>query len=219
MDEVSNTPETEITDTRTGATTGTAPGPLPDNLYGPMPDWEFELTPSSTQVIMASLFLALGFTVNMQITERIDTISVGGVSPLWGLFFFALWNMAGAMFFGVSGAIIVANVNPIVANLTATNPLAPIFFATNTLYAVPMALCVWYLKKPGKGLRVEQLGFAHLLSIPLAVVPLAFIWIFILNFTPTVVAMWFVASCIFGWAGFFVAYPFAKKLLESGVVQ
>ena len=219
MDEVSDTADTLSTDTRTNVKKGAAPGPLPDNLYGPLPDWEFELTPTSTQVIMASLFLALGFTVNMQITERIDTVMWGGISPLWGLFFFALWNMAGAIFFGIPGALIVANINPIVANLTATNPLAPTFFATNTLYAVPMALWAWYFKKPGQGLTFSQLGLAHFLSIPLAVIPLVMIWVFILNFTPTVIAIWFVGSCVFGWAGFLVAYPFAKKLLETGVIQ
>jgi hypothetical protein len=219
MDEVTDKTDTIGTDTRTNTAAGSAPGPLPDHLYGPLPDWEFKLTPTSTQVIMASLFLALGFTVNMQITERIDTVMWGGVSPLWGLFFFALWNLGAAIFFGIPGALIVANINPIVANLTATNPLAPTFFATNTLYAVPMALWAWYFKEPGKGLTVKQLGIAHLLSIPLAVVPLAFIWAFVLNFTPAVIAMWYVGSCIFGWTGFFVAYPFAKKLLESGVVQ
>lgn len=197
----------------------TAPGPLPDNLYGQLPDWEFKLWPSSTTVIMASLFLALGFTVNMQITERIDTAMWGGISPLWGLFFFSLWNMPGAIFFGLPGALIVANINPVVANLTATNPLAPTFFATNTLYAVPVALWAWYFKRPGEGLTFTQISIAHFLSIPLAVVPLAFIWLFVLNFTIEVIALWFVASAVFGWAGIFVSYPFAKKLLESGVVQ
>lgn len=219
MDKVSDTTDAVGTGTQRDIKEGTAPGPLPDNLYGQLPDWEFELTPTSTQVIMASLFLALGFTVNMQITERIDTVMWGGVSPLWGLFFFGLWNLAGAIFFGIPGALIVANINPIVANLTATNPLAPTFFATNTLYAVPMALWAWYFKEPGRGLTFTQVGFAHFLSIPLAVIPLALIWIYVLNFTPTVIAMWFGASVVFGWAGVLIAYPFAKKLLESGVVQ
>lgn len=201
-------------------TTGdAAPGPLPDKYYGQLPDWEFTLWPSSTTVIMASLFLALGFTVNMQITERIDTIMWGGISPLWGLFFFALWNAAAAMFFGLPGALIVANVNPIVANLTATNPLAPVFFATNSLYAIPMALWTWYFKDEGEGLTFLQVATAHVLSVPLAVVPLGFVWAFVLQMTPTVIAMWYVASCIAGWLGILVAYPFAKKLLEAGVVQ
>jgi hypothetical protein len=31
--------------------------------------------------------------------------------------------------------------------------------------------------------------------------------------------MWFAASCIAGWLGILIAYPFAKKLLASGVIQ
>lgn len=197
----------------------TAPGPLPEKLYGRLPNWDFKLMPNSTTVIIASLFLALGFTVNMQITERIDTVMWGGISPLWGLFFFSFWNLPGAIFFGIPGALIVANINPMIANLTATNPLAPTFFATNTLYALPMALWAWYLKQPNEGLTFGQLSIAHFLSIPLAVLPLAFIWYFVLNFSFQVIVLWFVASALFGWAGLFVAYPFAKKLLESGVIQ
>jgi len=197
----------------------TAPGPLPESLYGDLPDWNFELWPSSTTVIMAALFLALGFTVNMQITERIDTAMWGGISPLWGIFFFALWNFSGAAFFGLPGALIVANINPIVANLTATNPLAPTFFATNTLYSVPMALWVWYFKRPGQGLTFRQVATAHVLSIPLTLLPLSLIHIYVLHFTMQVVVFWYVAGLVFGYAGLFVAYPFAKKLLEAGVIQ
>lgn len=197
----------------------TAPGPLPENLYGQLPEWEFKLWPSSTTVIMAALFLALGFTVNMQITERIDTAMWGGVSPLWGFFFFGMWNAAGAMFYGIPGALIVANINPIVANLTATNPMAPTFFVTNTLYAVPMALWTWYFKQPGQGLTFRQVSIAHFLSIPLAAIPIAIIHWVVLDFTVELIAFWFVAGSVFGWAGLFVMYPFAKKLLETGVIQ
>jgi len=219
MDEVRDTTDTTSTDIKSSQTEGTAPGPLPDEHYGRLPDWDFTLWPSSTTVIMASLFLALGFTVNMQITERIDTVMWGGISPMWGLFFFSLWNLPAAIFFGIPGALIVANINPMVANLTATNPLAPTFFATNTLYALPMALWCWYFKQPGRGLSFRQAGFAHFLSVPLAVVPLALIWAYVLNFTLPVIAMWFVGSTLFGWAGIFIAYPFTKKLLEAGVIQ
>jgi hypothetical protein len=205
--------------TETVESSTTAPGPLPENLYGDLPDWNFVLWPSSTTVIMAALFLALGFTVNMQITERIDTALWGGVSPLLGVFFFSLWNATGAMFYGIPGALIVANINPMVANLTATNPLAPTFFATNSLYAVPMALWMYYLKQPGEGISFGQFAIAHCLTVPLTLIPLSFIHIFVLNFTLPVTIGWFVAGLVFGYAGMFIAYPFVKKLLEAGVVQ
>jgi hypothetical protein len=199
--------------------TSTAPGPLPEDLYGDLPDWNFALWPSSTTVIMAALFLALGFTVNMQITERIDTALWGGISPLLGLFFFSLWNATGAAFYGLPGALIVANINPVVANLTATNPLAPTFFATNSLYSIPMALWISYLKRPGRGMTFQQFALAHCLSIPLSLLPLSFIHVFVLNFTLPVTIGWYIAGLVFGYAGLFVAYPFIKKLLEAGVVQ
>ncbi|MDX1744398.1 MAG: hypothetical protein R3324_00540 [Halobacteriales archaeon] len=198
---------------------GTAPGPLPDNLYGDLPDWDFDLWPSSTSMIMAALFLALGFTVHMQITERIDTVITGGLIPLLGIFFFSMWQMPAGTFYGITGALIVANINPIVANLTATNPLAPVFFVPNTLYAVGMALWVSRRKQPGQGISFRYVAVGHFLLIPWAVLPVTLIHIFVLQLPTNVVVFWFVVGTLVGYAGLFLAYPFTKKLLEAGVVQ
>lgn len=205
--------------TEAAADAGTAPGPLPDNLYGDLPDWEFDLWPTSTSMIMAALFLALGFTVHMQITERIDTVITGGLIPILGIFFFSMWQMPAGTFYGVTGGLIVANINPIVANLTATNPLAPVFFVPNTIYAVGMALWMSRYKQPGQGVSFRTVAIAHVIIIPWTVLPITLIHIFVLQLPTNAVIFWFVVGLIAGYAGLFVAYPFTKKLLEAGVVQ
>jgi hypothetical protein len=187
-------------------------------MYGELPTWNFKLWPTSTSVIMASLFLALGFTVNMQITERIDTIMWGGAAPLFGVMFLGMWMTAGALY-GIPGALIVANINPIVANLTATNPLAPTFFANNMLYAVPMALFIWYFKDPDGGITFKQLAIAHAVCIPLGFLPVSLVQFIVLEFTLPVIAMWFGAALVSGFIGLFIMYPFVKRLLTAGVVQ
>lgn len=196
-----------------------APGPLPGSLYGELPNWEYHLWPSSTQVIMASMFLALGFIVALQVAERLDTVMFGGVAPIWGTIFYTPWLIAGGFFFGLSGALIVANINPIVANLTATSPLAPLFFPANTLYAVTVALFAWYFKQPGKGLRFRHVVVANAIAGALNIVPYMLYQRIVLEFSFQVIGT--IALVQYGafQASVLIAYPFCKKLLEAGVVQ
>lgn len=202
----------------------TAPGQVErestmSELFGPLPDWEFRLWPSSTQVIMASLFLALGFIVAMQIAERLDTAMFGGVAPIWGTILFTPWLLAGGMFFGLTGALIVANINPIVANLTATSPLAPLFFVANTLFGVTIALLVWYFKEPGEGIRFSQVLVAVAIAGALNIIPYTFFQRIVLEFQWEVIAGLFALQFVVFLVSVVIAYPFCKKLLEAEVIQ
>lgn len=208
------------TATREGMTDdSTAPGPLPESMFGELPNWEYRLWPNSTQVIMASLFLALGFIVAMQVAERLDTIMFGGIAPIWGTMFFTPWLIAGGLFFGLSGALIVANINPIVANLTATSPLAPLFFVANTLYAVVIAMFAWYFKEPGQGIRFQHVAVANAVAGGLNIIPYAFFQYIVLQFEPNVIAMIAGIQYVAFQLSLVIAYPFCKKLLEAGVIR
>ncbi|MBP2252470.1 hypothetical protein J2754_002816 [Halarchaeum solikamskense] len=197
----------------------TAPGPLPDRLFGQMPDWNYMLWPKSTQVIMSSLFLALGLIVSLQVAERLDTIMFGGVAPIWGTILFTPWLIAAGIFYGLTGGLIVANINPIVSNLTASSPLAPLFFPANTLYAVTIALFAWYFKTPGEGLRFREVFVANAIAGLLNVVPYILYQTIVLKLPLRVSlgieTIQFVAFIL----SLGIAYPFCKKLLEAGVVQ
>jgi len=77
-----------------------------------------------TRTLVGSLLLAVAFSANMQITERLDQIWTGGLGVPLGHTFAQLWWPTAAIYFGLTGALIVANFNPIIAVLSATHPLA-----------------------------------------------------------------------------------------------
>ena len=63
----------------------------------------------------------------------------GGLAVPLGHTFAQLWWPTAAIFFGLTGALVVANFNPIIAVLSATHPLAWSFFFLNMAELVPLA--------------------------------------------------------------------------------
>jgi hypothetical protein len=92
-----------------------------------------------TRTLVGALLFAVAFSANMQITERIDQIWTGGLAVPLGHTFAQLWWPTAVIFFGLTGALIVANFNPIIAVLSATHPLAWSFFFLNMAEMVPLA--------------------------------------------------------------------------------
>jgi hypothetical protein len=92
-----------------------------------------------TRTLVGSLLLAVAFSANMQITERLDQIWTGGLGVPLGHTFAQLWWPTAAIYFGLTGALIVANFNPIIAVLSATHPLAWSFFFLNMAELIPLA--------------------------------------------------------------------------------
>jgi hypothetical protein len=92
-----------------------------------------------TKTLVGALLLAVAFSVNMQITERIDQIWTGGLGVPLGHTFAQLWWPTAAIFFGLTGALVVANFNPLIAVLSATHPLAWSFFFLNSAETIPIA--------------------------------------------------------------------------------
>ena len=92
-----------------------------------------------TRTLVGSLLLAVAFSANMQITERLDQIWTGGLAVPLGHTFAQLWWPTAAIYFGLTGALIVANFNPIIAVLSATHPLAWSFFFLNMAELIPLA--------------------------------------------------------------------------------
>lgn len=92
-----------------------------------------------TRTLVGALLLAVAFSANMQITERIDQIWTGGLAVPLGHTFAEIWWPSAAIYFGLTGALIVANFNPIIAVLSATHPLAWSFFFLNMSALIPQA--------------------------------------------------------------------------------
>jgi hypothetical protein len=104
-----------------------------------------------TRTVVGSLLLAVAFSANMQITERIDQVWTGGLAVPLGYTFANLWWPTAVIFFGLTGALIVSNFNPILAVLSATHPLAWSFFFLNMSETIPLTfLFRWHLRNKGE---------------------------------------------------------------------
>jgi len=99
-----------------------------------------------TRTLVGSLLLAVAFSANMQITERLDQIWTGGLGVPLGHTFAEVWWPTAAIYFGGTGALIVANFNPIIALLSATHPLAWSFFFLNmaVLFTEAFLFRAWF---------------------------------------------------------------------------
>jgi hypothetical protein len=187
-------------------------------MYGkPLPNWNVTLFPTDTRSIISAVFLALGFTVTMQIGERIDA-AYGGLAPLVAIVIGTFWFASGSMFYGIVGALIVSWVNPVVANLTATGPLAPLWFTVNPMYNVPLALFVRYFKPPDRGLRFWEFQAMNMICGLLAMVTPFIAYLMFLNLTLRVALFWVVAAMVSFFVSGFVTFPILRKMLDSGLI-
>ena len=104
-----------------------------------------------TRTIVGALILGVAFSATMQITERLDQLWTGGLAVPLGHTFAQLWWPTTVIFFGLTGALIAANFNPIIAVLSATHPLAWSFFFLNMAETIPLAFMFrWHLRTKGE---------------------------------------------------------------------
>ena len=122
------------------------------------------LLPLDTKSIVGSVLLAVCFSINMQITERLDNLTGVAIAPVTGIpvanwlgyMFLNLWYPTAVIFFGLTGALIISNFNPIIAVLTATHPLAWSFFFFNMAWAIPNTFVFRYWIQSGKELTIRR---------------------------------------------------------------
>src|SRR5919202_531196 len=85
-------------------------------LFEPIPPIPFpSLWRTDTRSIVGSVLLAVAFSANMQVTERLDTATVGGIIPWTAIPFGIMWFTTACFFFGMTGGLIVASFNQIIA--------------------------------------------------------------------------------------------------------
>ena len=122
------------------------------------------LLPLDTKSIVGSVLLAVCFSINMQITERLDNLTGVAIAPVTGVplanwlgyMFLNLWYPVAVIFFGLTGALIISNFNPIIAIMTATHPLAWSFFFFNMAWAIPNTFVFRYWIQTGKELTMRR---------------------------------------------------------------
>lgn len=127
--------------------------------------------------------------------------------------------MPSAAFYGLTGALITAWINPIISNLTASQPMAPFLFLTNAAHTIPVALLVWVMKSRDKGLKLWQLvligqigglGDALMFGVGNRVI-LHLPWGFISGQVLIVQPCYLVGSLI--------TYGIMRRLVNTGLVQ
>lgn len=197
----------------------TAASSMSAKRWSMLPNWQFRLLPRDTRTIITCVFLGLTMAVILQITERLDLALTGGSIPIVSaIVVCAIW-VPSAAFYGLTGALITAWINPIISNLTASQPMAPFLFLTNAAHTVPVALLVWLMKSRDRGLKLWQLivigqigglGDALMFGVGNRVI-LHLPWDFIAG------QILVVQPCYL--AGSFITYGIMRRLINTGLVQ
>jgi hypothetical protein len=188
-----------------------------------IPWYDFKMWPSGTRAIVASVLFAVCFSATMQITERIDTAMVGGVLDVLGGLFRNVWYWPAVLYFGLTGGLIAANFNPIIAVLTATGPLAPAWFAVNTAHVIPASFLAQHAFETRRATK-EGISLSYFLwrmvivAHPFSLLPLIPVWLFIWKLPVYMAAFWFLV----GWAtsipGGIIGFYLCRSIGRSGLV-
>lgn len=189
-------------------------------LFEPIPPIPFpSLWRTDTRSIVGSVLLAVAFSANMQITERLDTATVGGIIPWTALPFGIMWFTTACFFFGMTGGLIVASFNPIIAVLTATGPLAPVHFTINWSFNIPMAIMAAYVLRRGLPITFTTYVTMVLIAELFLATGLIPVWLFLFKFNAlqtTGLWLWAVLEAI---PASILGFAFVRTVAKSGVLS
>lgn len=186
------------------------------------------LVPLDTKSIVGAVLLAVCFSINMQITERLDTLTGVAIAPITGVAlanwlgytFLNLWYPVAVIYFGLTGALIISNFNPIIAVLTATHPLAWSFFFFNMAWAVPNTFVFRHLIRSDKELTMRRFVMACGVGQFFAAVMFAILMLIVAPGAPTWV---YFAIPAWNWIMFIpggiMGYYFFNAVRNSGVLE
>lgn len=185
--------------------------------------FDYKMWPSGTRAIVASVLFAVCFSATMQITERIDTAITGGVLDVLGGLFRNVWYWPASMYFGLTGGLIAANFNPIVAVLTATGPLAPAWFAVNTAHVIPQAfLCQNAFEKrraTKEGITLNYfLWKMVVVAHPFSLLPLIPVWLFVFKLPILFAAGLFLLGWFTSIPGGIIGFYLCRSIGRAGLV-
>jgi hypothetical protein len=185
----------------------------------PLPNWQFRIFPLDTRSIISAVFFGLGMTVALQIVERIDFALSGGTVFFVATMTVPQFENPAVFFYGLPGAILVAWINPIVANLTATSPLAPLFFTTNALHTIPLALLVWAFKPKDRGFKFWEFLILNQIAGMLDVLPLIWGALVVLEMPSGFGIFQYLIHQLGFLIGSFISFPILHRLLRSGLIE
>lgn len=169
-----------------------------------------------TRTVVGALLLAVAFSATMQITERLDQIWTGGLAVPLGHTFAQAWWPVTVIYFGLAGALLTANFNPILAVLSATHPLAWSFFFLNMSETVPLFFMFrWYLRNRGPLTLVPFVVMASIADFFVNVVQaISLSWLVLQLSTGAIIGLflwqWGMATVIGAPIGYYVYRAFSR---------
>jgi hypothetical protein len=172
-----------------------------------------------TKSIVGSILLAVVFSINMQITERIDSATTGGTFPWLGSMFINLWFPAACIFFGLTGALIIANFNPIIAVLTATHPLAPSFFFANMAYTIPFTFLYRFFARTRREISLPLFTLICMICNIGPTTVLLALWVFLLKLPTPQIILFYVIGILLAIPGSIMGYYFLRYLDRSRLME
>jgi len=102
---------------------------------------------TTTVGLVSAVIMAVLMVVCLQIGERIDTMLTGGVFIPFGIMIEKIFDVLAVVVYGFVAALIVANLNPIISVATASGPMAPLWFFTNTGTVLAARVVHYYIIK------------------------------------------------------------------------
>lgn len=172
-----------------------------------------------TKAIVGSVLLAVVFSINMQITERLDAATTGGTFPWLGSMFINLWFPVACIYFGLTGALIVANFNPIIAVLTATHPLAPSFFFANMAYTIPFTFIFRFVARSGREITYPVFALICIICQFGPTTVLLALWVFLLQLPTWQIVVFYIIGIAVAIPGSAMGYYFWKYVERSGLME
>lgn len=172
-----------------------------------------------TRAIVGSILLAVAFAANMQIAERIDTATVGGIIPWTGTMFARIWFTAAGVFYGLTGALIVASFSPVIAILTSTGPLAPFHIVTNWTFSIPFTLIAHQLLRRKRGLHIVPFALVVVSCALVSGLTLFGLWLYVFKFSMPQAATLYAWYVFMSLPGSMLAFHFIRGVSRSGVIS
>ena len=172
-----------------------------------------------TKAIVGSVLLAVVFSINMQITERLDAATTGGTFPWLGSMFINLWFPVACIYFGLTGALIAANFNPIIAVLTATHPLAPSFFFANMAYTIPFTFIFRFVARSGREITYPVFALICIICQFGPTTVLLALWVFLLQLPTWQIVVFYIIGIAVAIPGSAMGYYFWKYVERSGLME
>jgi hypothetical protein len=135
------------------------------------------------------------------------------------MLFAGIWFTTACIWYGLTGGLIVASFNPIIAVLTATGPLAPVHFTINWSYNIPFALMVNYVLRNNRELGWWTYFAMVMIAETCLASSLIPVWLFLFKFSALQTAGLWVWGVLMGIPMAIIGFYAVRYVARSGILS